>query len=367
MHYQCVRCGRAEPLDSRAWRCICGGMFGMAGTRPPLAPEEWRHGPPSLWRYRQALPFPAGWDSWRHLTMGEGFTPLVPLEPTRPGLLAKVDYVMPTLSFKDRGAVTLIAHALTTGVTRVVADSSGNAGASLAAYASRAGVEARVFVPRSTPTAKVNHIRAYGADVRTVPGTREDTAGAARREVEATGAFYASHVYNPFFLEGTQTFAFEVWEQLGRQVPDAVVLPAGNGTLVLGAALGFQRLKDAGLAAAVPRILAVQAAACAPLATAWERGEPGPATVHPEATQAEGIAIAVPARGEEILAAVGASGGRFTSVSEDQLASAARYLARRGFSVEPTGAVAYAGLGGENLGAEGTVVIALTGAGLKSG
>jgi threonine synthase len=226
---------------------------------------------------------------------------------------------------------------------------------------------AQVFLPASTPAAKVNRIRAYGATVRTVPGSRADTAAAAWEEVEATGAFYASHVYNPFFLEGTQTFAFEVWEQLGGQVPDTVILPAGNGTLVLGAALGFQRLNAAGLATRVPRIVAVQAAACAPLASAWAHGEPGPAAVEAAATKAEGIAIAVPARGEEILAAVTASGGRFATVTEDQLASAGAYLASRGFAVEPTGAVAYAGLGDElsdeNGGENGTVVVALTGAG----
>jgi threonine synthase len=294
--------------------------------------------------------------------MGEGFTPLVPLDVSRPRLLAKADYIMPALSFKDRGAVTLIAHALIGGAARVVADSSGNAGASLAAYAARAGLPAQVFVAASTPAAKVNRIRAYGAMVRTVPGTRADTAAAAWEEVDATGAFYASHVYNPFFLEGTQTFAFEVWEQLGGQVPDTVILPAGNGTLVLGAALGFQRLNAAGLAPRVPRIVAVQAAACAPLAAAWERGEPAPATITPAATEAEGIAIAVPARGEEIIAAVAASGGRFATVTEDQLASAGAYLASRGFAVEPTGAVAYAGVG-ELEDERGTVVVALTGAG----
>ena len=300
--------------------------------------------PWSLWRYRSALPTTG---SWEKVSLGEGMTPLVPV---RPGLWVKLEYVSPTRSFKDRGAVVMISGAADQGVRRVVADSSGNAGTAVAAYAGRAGMQAEVFVPENTPPARVAAIEGFGARVVTVPGDRAAPPGAARTAVERTGAWYASHVYRPAFVHGVKTLAYELWEQLGRP-PGRVVVPAGNGTLILGLWLGFRELAAGGHIDHLPAIFAVQAARCAPLAGRRPTGT----------TAAAGIAIADPPRGREARAAVVASRGAVLTVAEKELELARRDLARIGLAVEPTGAVAWAAALPAD-GQEQATVIVLSGA-----
>ena len=216
----------------------------------------------------------------------------------------------------------LAALARRLGVPRMVADSSGNAGTAVAAYAARAGIACEVYVPAATSAGKVAQLRAYGATVRQIPGSREDTADAAADAADQPGTFYASHVYHPFFLQGMKTYAFELWEQLGGRLPATLVLPVGNGTLVLGAYLGCRDLLDQGLIGRMPQIVAVQAAGCAPLARAFRDGQAVPAEIAGEPTIAEGIAIARPARGAQILAAVRDSGGAIVTVTDDQVSAA---------------------------------------------
>jgi threonine synthase len=290
--------------------------------------------------------------------MGEGHTPLLAVGP---GVYLKLEFLSPTGSFKDRGAVALVAGAVVRGAERLIADSSGNAGSAIAAYAARAGLPCTVFVPERTSKAKQAQIRAYGAVVERVPGDRTAVAERAAAEVERTGAMYASHVHDPLFVEGTKTFAFEVCEQL-RRAPDSVLVPVGNGTLLLGCARGFGELHGAGVIERLPALIAVQSERCAPLAEAWAQGLDAPVEVEAEETVAEGIAIPRPARGAEILAAVRESAGRVVSVPEAAIAPAARDLARRGLLVEPTAAVVWAARDQ----ATGTAVIPLCGSGLKS-
>lgn len=145
-------------------------------------------------------------------------TPLV-AAPDIPGVLLKIDYLMPTGSFKDRGAVVLTALARQLAVPRMIADSSGNAGTAIAAYAARARIPCEVYVPAATSAGKVAQLRAYGATVHQVPGSREDTAAAAMQAAGQPGTFYASHVYHPFFLHGTKTYVLELWEQLSGRLP----------------------------------------------------------------------------------------------------------------------------------------------------
>jgi threonine synthase len=321
-------------------------------------------GAAGLWRYRPRLPFDPRWDGWQGLTMGEGGTALVAVD----GALAKVEYASPTLSFKDRGAVLLVARAVLGGADHVLVDSSGNAGTAVAAYAARAGLRCTVVAPAATSPAKLAQMRAHGAELRLVHGSREDVAAAARAQA-AGGAWYASHVSDPTFYEGTKTVAFEVFEQLGR-LPDVVVLPAGNGTLVLGWSLGATELVAAGLVAGPSRIVAVQAAGCAPLAAAWAAGADDAVPVDTSPTTAEGIAIAAPPRGAAVLAAVRASGGSFVTVGDDAIASARDHLARTGFYVEPTAAATWAGLAqartGPGVRAGELLLAPLCGAGLKA-
>ncbi|WP_213450573.1 threonine synthase [Rhizomonospora bruguierae] len=371
----CARCRRRHPVRSLDWLCACGGLLDVTpfDREPPRLDAG---GPASMWRYASALPVP-GKDA---VSLGEGMTPLLPV-PDLPGVTLKVDYLMPTLSFKDRGAAVLATLARELGVRRAVADSSGNAGTAVAAYLSRAGVSCEVFVPAATPAGKLAQIAAHGATIRAVEGTREDVAAAAAVAAAQPDVFYASHVYHPYFLHGTKTYAYEIWEQTRGELPRTVVVPVGNGTLLLGAHLGFAELAAHGLIDRPPVLIGVQAAACPPLAEAMADGadESVPVTTTP--TTADGIAIARPARGAQILAAVRETGGTIVTVDEEGTGAARADLAAQGLFVEPTSAVCWAALLAARAGtapagatwagalphlrAE-SVVVPLCGAGLKS-
>jgi threonine synthase len=307
---------------------------------------------------------------WTDITMGEGLTPIVPLDKNYPNLLVKMEYLMPTLSFKDRGAVIVIAKAKELGVKKVIQDSSGNAGTSIAAYANRAGIECDIYVPENTSPKKVKQISAHGAKVHLIKGTREDTAQAALNAVEKGEGFYASHVYNPFFYEGTKTYVYEVFEQLDGNLPEVFIIPVGNGTLLLGAYYGFKELLQLGLIKKIPRIIAVQAQNCAPIYKAFKIGKDNVDKVTNTGTLAEGIAIAEPKRGAQILEAIRETEGEIITAHEDKIFETRTYLAQRGFYVEPTTAATFAAFfdfyeeNKSKLG--GKVIIPLCGAGLKA-
>ncbi len=343
-HFICSECKQEYDPASFIWRCpACGGLLDLADFPVSFPFDKIKTRAATLWRYREALPFDRAYTGWEAVTMGEGLTPLVPLSKDRPNVSLKIDYLMPTLSFKDRGAAVLIAKAQELSVTHAVADSSGNAGTAFAAYAARAGIVCDIYVPSSTSAKKIKQIAAHGATVHPIPGTREDTANAAIADVEKSNSYYASHIYNPFFYQGTKTYAFEIWEQLGGRAPDILVLPVGNGTLVLGPYYGFRELLWAGMIEKIPHILAVQAEGCAPLAEAFERGDDVAVPVMNTGTQAEGIAIAAPARSRQILSAIRDVQGSIITVPDTAIEDARQALAAQGFYVEPTAAVAYAG------------------------
>ncbi|MEU3687279.1 threonine synthase [Streptomyces narbonensis] len=367
--YVCPRCRIHSPTDALTWCCPrCRGPWDLEFTPaqaslPSLTSLASRVN--SLWRYTEALPpMPCG----AEVTLGEGRTPLVPLTES---VSAKLDFLMPTLSFKDRGAVMLAAHALRLaragGLDRVVADSSGNAGTAIAAYGARAGLDCLVYVPEGTSPKKLEQIRAHGARVVEVPGGREATARAAREAADTPGTFYASHVYNPYFLHGTKTYVYELWEELGGRLPDTIVVPVGNGTLLLGAALALDELRRQGLTDTRPALVAVQAEAVSPLAAAFHAGADdiaAPAPAHP--TLAEGIAIPAPPRARRILRAVRETGGTFLTVTDDQIRTAQHDLAARGLFVEATGVACWAAVTAAPP-RPGLTVVPLCGAGAKTG
>ncbi|MEU1195953.1 threonine synthase [Streptomyces sp. NPDC005813] len=352
--------GTRVPGGSLAWCCpVCRGPLDLdfAPTPAPLKSLTGRVN--SLWRYAECLPLAAP-----SVSLGEGRTPLVPL---RDGISAKLDFLMPTLSFKDRGAVLLAELALRLEPRRVLADSSGNAGTAIAAYCARASLPCTVYVPEGTSPKKLEQIEAHGARLRVVEGDREATARAAREDADEPGTFYASHVFNPYFLHGTKTYVHELWEDLGGRLPDVIVVPVGNGTLLLGAALAVAELHAAGLVDRRPALYAVQSAAVAPLAHAWSKDADdlvGVTLMAP--TFAEGIAIPAPPRARQILRAVRDSGGTFLTVTEDQIRHAQRDLASRGLYVESTGVACWAAVREGALG-ERSAVVPLCGAGLKTG
>jgi len=363
--YVCATCGKHYPLGGLDWRCSCGGLFELERW-PVFEPARIDAGDRSLWRYRWLLPLDP---SWEPVTLGEGNTPLLALEWHEHSVLFKMESACPTGSFKDRGASVLVTALRGLGAERVVEDSSGNAGASLAAYTARAGIRCELCVPGTISGPKRAQMDASGAEVIEIRGRREYAALAAWA-ASAHGALYASHVYSPFFLAGIETLAYELWEQLGRRAPGALVLPVGNGTLLLGVHHGFERLRRAGLVKDLPRLLAVQAEACPPIAQAFHSGRDTVEPVTAAPTAATGIAIGHPERGAEILSAIRASGGTVLSVSEEEIRDARKGLARQGFYVEETSAVAAAALSylppwTEEVGDADRMVVLLTGHGLK--
>jgi threonine synthase len=361
-HLVCKSCKKAFPLDQPRWRCECGSLLDIEWAST-FDLEAISRRKPTMWRYREAIPIQ---DEAHIVSFDEGLTPLVPVDFGGVAVWLKQDQLFPTGSYKDRGASVLISKIVELGVERVVEDSSGNAGCAVAAYCARAGVDCAIYVPDSTSVDKLAQVRAYGAELHRIPGSREDTARAVYDA--AQHVYYASHSWNPFFFHGTKTWAFEVCEQLGWQSPDTVVLPVGNGTLLLGAWIGFRELHQAGVVERVPRIVAIQSAACAPLHQAWLQGLDNNASIVKQDTLAEGIAIASPIRGPQILEAVRESGGEFLLVTDGEISASLRAMCRRGFYVEPTSAATTAGVAKYVRGARQSEVIVstLTGHGLKA-
>jgi threonine synthase len=298
--------------------------------------------------------------------MGEGFTPLEPMEWNGHQILLKIDYLFPTGSYKDRGATVLISKLKELGVMKVVEDSSGNAGCAIAAYCAKGGVKCEIYVPQATSLGKLVQIQAYGATLRRIKGSRKRTAEVTMEA--ASKIYYASHCWNPFFLHGTKTFAFEIWEQMGWKAPHGIVLPVGHGTLFLGTYIGFKELKEAGMVKRIPRLVAIQSASCAPLDQAFKKGwkETKPIETKRE-TMAEGIAIAEPVRGRQILEAIRETDGEVLTVTEKEIGVAMREMGIKGHFIEPTSAATIAGLKKYlKHSKKETIVSTLTGMGLKA-
>ncbi|RIL05626.1 threonine synthase, partial [bacterium] len=271
----CTACGGAGRVTVRDWRCACGAAW--TPVVPPFDPGAIAHGTRTVWRYAANLP-PLG--PVPPVTLGEGGTPLadVPLAGRR--VWAKLEHLQPSGAYKDRGAAVLAAALAGSGVTDAVEDSSGNAGASLAACLARAGIALRLFVPAGTPVAKRRQALAHGAVVVADAPSRQAATDRAQAAIGPATA-YASHVYSPWFLAGQMTLAWEIWEDLGRRAPDHVVVPAGHGLLLLGLYHGFEALARAGLVERVPALHGAQADACAPLAAAFARGAAAPVPAAP--------------------------------------------------------------------------------------
>jgi len=356
----CQACGKAFSMDDPRWRCDCGGLLDLR-FEARFDPKRIAGRKPTMWRYREALPVV---DDGAIVSFDEGMTPILPVDLGPGTLHLKLEQLFTTGSYKDRGAAVLVSKVKEMGIDRIVEDSSGNAGCAIAAYAAKAGIRCDILVPESTSPGKLAQILFYGAALKKVPGSREDTARAALAAAETT--YYASHSWNPFFFHGTKTFAYEVWEQLGFRAPDAVLLPAGNGTLLIGSFIGFRELKDAGRIDRIPRHIAVQSAACAPLLRMFLEGLDVVPAVESRETLAEGVAIAEPVRGREIVDIVRSTGGEVVAVDDAGVEDALLLLGRSGLFVEPTSALPVAAYREHPSVRSGLVVAPLTGHGLKA-
>ncbi|HEY4472871.1 MAG TPA: threonine synthase [Stellaceae bacterium] len=361
--FRCPACGTAYPADRPLWRCDCGGPLdlepGQGLRRSDIDADD-----ASLWRYRAALAL----NGPPRVSLGEGWTPLVARQWDGVPAHFKLESQMPTGSFKDRGAAVMLNHLLEAGVGPIHEDSSGNAGSSIATYAAAAGLRCRIYVPTAAPCGKIVQIAATGAEVRAIPGTRQAVTDAALAAIGES--FYASHNWHPYFIEGTKTLAYELWEQLGFALPDNILVPTGYGSNILGLDRGFDELIRVGEISRRPRLFAVQAENCSALAAAWAAGAADYVPFTPGPTIADGIATVRPVRTAEVLAALRRSGGGVATVPEAEIGPALKGLGRLGLFVEPTAATAGAAL--SRLLRERTVrpgeatIVVLTGHGLKA-
>ena len=336
---QCFTCPKVYDEESPIWRCECGSfLVHRFGRTPALEPRQIVARASDWWRYEEALPLK---NRENRVRLGEGVTSLGKGVLAGEEVFLKNDGECFTGSFKDRGTFLMVSKFREWGLRQVVEDSSGNAGASVAAYARQAAIKAQIFAPSYTEPTKLANITRYGADLIKVDGTREDTAQAAL--AASRDSYYASHNWNPYFPAGVKSLAYEIWEQLGFVAPDRVVVPAGGGSSLLGLYYGFMELAETGRTDRLPRLTAVQSSACAPLCKSFAARAPETRPVTKGQTVAEGIVIADPVKGAAMLKALYDTDGACLSVSEAEIFSALETLEAQGYHVEPTAAVSSAG------------------------
>jgi threonine synthase len=358
----CINCGRAYPKDGIPYLCsACGGIYDYRDgiNFDPTHIEQYQ---PGIWRFRHTFGLPP---DLAPVSLGEGNTPLIWVDVSGRRIALKCEFLNPSGSFKDRGSAVITAWLKARGVTEAVEDSSGNAGASFAAYAARAGIKARVFVPESASGPKRKQIEAYGAELVPIAGSRSDVADTVRK-VADSGNVYASHAYLPFNIPGYASAAYEIFEQIGK-MPGAVIVPAGQGGFLLGLRRGFEALATIYQQETMPRMIGVQASACAPLYDSFAARAGQPGLIKEIETLAEGVRVRNPLRREAVLAAVLASQGKMCVVDEMDILPAREELARLGFHVEPTSAIAWAALLQMARILPDPTVVILTGSGLKYG
>jgi threonine synthase len=321
-----------------------------------------------LWRYAAMLPVLKADHSL--VTLGEGWTPLIADRWARHEVLWKIDALMPTGSYKDRGVSVMVNWLIGQGAETMVDDSSGNAGASLACYAARANAQAVIYVPERAPDPKKAQIAIYGAELVEVPGPRSQATRAAEAATnQSRDTAYASHAWHPAFILGQMTCAWEIWEQMGGDVPEWLIAPAGHGGMLLGIWRGFQHLYHSKVINRLPRLVAVQAIPYTPLYDAFHtQAEHIESSPRIESVRADGIAISFPARAAALLDAIRESQGTVIAVTDDEVGMAHEQLAERGLFVEPTSATVAVAI--EQLAAQfapnDRVVAVLTGHGLKN-
>ena len=360
----CQACNSQAKYDPSQYRCACGH---------PWEPDcvirfDEKKIEQSRYQVQRYAAFFGEDDFDWTVSLGAGWTPLIRTKWQEDDVYFKLEYISPTASFKDRGTEVEAAFLKLAGVTQIVEDSSGNAGASIAAYTANAGIKAKIFAPSSAPQAKLDQIRLFGAEMHAIPGARIEATRAALDAVE-NGAIYASHAYNPVYLLGQYTFAWEVWEQTTGHLPDAIIIPVGQGGLFLGAYLGFRHLLQSGVISHLPRLFAVQPAVFAPLYPAFSEGCEHVSQIDAAGKSiADGVAIGNPIRGDRILEGLRKSSGGVVTVSEQQIKKAYFSLAAKGLFVEPTSAIAAAAIPAVKrfLQPGARIIVALTGSGLKT-
>ena len=373
----CTSCKTTYPLNERAVVCAkCGNVldveYDLSSVSEGPRVRSFDHDARSIWRYRELLPIE---DKRCIISLGEGLTPLSRVRRYGESiglsdLAMKLDYLSPTCSFKDRGSSVNISKINELGIKSVLDDSSGNAGASLAAYCAAAEIACTLYVPAGAPNEKLIQAEIYGARIVKIPGSRTEVAKAADAAWKTSALYYASHNLSPFFFDGMKTLAYEIGEDLNWQLPDHIVFPVGGGALMAGAYKGFQDMIILGWTDKMPRLHCIQSEACMPIVEAFRKGNAHVEPTLEGETVAGGIRISNPGRGDQVLQAIRASGGTAISVADETVLSNQKLLAcKEGIFAEPTSCAALAGLAElvetKAIGSQESVLVPLTGSGLK--
>ncbi|NNN17698.1 MAG: threonine synthase [Thermoplasmata archaeon] len=351
-HLECRACGIEVPADRLATVCpTCSGPLFASYRLNHWNGRGWREAisgrAATLWRYRELLPV----QSVKAITtLGEGLTPILALgavpEAKEIEVWLKDDGTMPTGSFKARGMSVAVSRARELGVRRMYVPSAGNAGVALAAYAARAGLPARVYLPQGTPAAMERACLGYGAEVVKGGSTIGEAGASARRIESGGGAFDLSTLREPYRAEGKKTMGFEIWEQMAPDgMPDAIVYPTGGGTGLVGMYRAFVQLQALGLLEQLPRLYSVQPENCAPIVRALRDGKSQATPWEGAKSAAPGLLVPAPFGSERILEAIRESRGGGATVADHAILEAVGHLARRhGISASPEGAAPYAAL-----------------------
>jgi threonine synthase len=357
------RSGERYPLDRPRW-CADGSKPLLISPQRGITRDEIERGTRSLWRYQASLPVEVS----KPISLGEGCTPLVQREWDNFRPFFKLEWFNPTCSFKDRGTAVMLSYLRQLGIEAVLEDSSGNGGASVAAYGAAGGMRVKIIAPAYTSPAKIAQVRAYGAEVQLVEGPREESQKEAIRQSDRI--FYSSHNWQPFFLQGTKSIAYELWEDFNFEVPDNVIVPVGAGSTLLGCHIGFGELLAAGQIKKLPRLFAAQPLNCSPVDASFKAGVDTPVPRAVSKTIAEGTAITHPLRLREMIHALRETGGETLAVSEQEIIAALKRLARLGLFAEPTSAGAAAALAKlierNVINAQERTVVLISGTGIKT-
>lgn len=349
----CRKCGRVYGSDFRGFRCSCGGVLEVVVDLSEVKSIT-VGGLRGVFRYAPLLP-----KLGKHISLGEGGTPVISAEKYGLSIFFKLEYLNPTGSFKDRGSAVAVSKALELGVNEVLEDSSGNTGISIAAYAAYAGIKAHIYVPSDIPLGKYRLIKSFGANV-VKAGSRDEASELVLKNIKE-GSYYIGHTWNPYFIEGTKTLAYEVFEELPKI--DYVIMPVASGSLLLGFWKGFNELMRLGLVSDVPKLVAVQA--CGYESLKKYLSNVVSVECRGYTALADAIRLTNAPRLPYIAEAITNSGGYVVVVNDELIKWAVKELYRMGLVVEPTSAAAYAALKLVRGDLSGRVLIPLTGSGLK--
>src|SRR5512134_3234698 len=333
-HLECTKCGTRHEGGLVHTVCVCGAplyaRYDLARAAHELRPGHLALREPTMWRYREVLPLAEGAE---RVSLGEGFTPLLAaprLGSTLglPRLLVKEEGGNPTGSFKARGLAMAVSMAKALGAADVCAPSAGNAGSALAAYAARGGLRAHVFLPRDAPRVFVMDAEACGATVTLVDGLITDAGRACAAAAREHGWYECATLKEPYRVEGKKTMGYEIAEQMGFSLPDAILYPTGGGTGLVGMWKAFQEMEAMGFGGkARPRMYAVQAEGCAPIVKAFAEGREDAQPWENATTHAHGLRVPKALGDFLVLRALRESHGAAVSVSEGEIVSGVKEIA----------------------------------------